>query len=592
METRQVRAAIAPEALARLSRFFNAGTKDILRELFQNARRAGARTITLQTAANGSVVVRDNGRGVARAEDLLGFGRSGWNDPATGREDPAGMGFYALGHGETHVASRRSGEPAWHMTLTERVFSGEASATVVTDDKALAPGPGTEIRFQASGNPEETCRIAADCARLLDVGVKINGLWTPRENFLAGCKHRRIWQGLWIAAFRHRHENVTPRVDRSRPETWHLSWPLARPGEINVHGNVVQLAQSPIVPERDCFWSARVEVIDNANLQLTLPAGKQIVEGRLLDDLREAMRETLYAAIQQWERETGRLRLPYRAIEEAAKRRIKLRGAPAELLPYSPPNGREHYDDRQPDGVGPRGAVMDAPELSRDDGHALAEALKRDGTEPERPSGLYEAEPAYKGYAWYDALPRVRAVRVVIRPERDQDGTMGPDPAQASASGRPTADIDVVLEMARTDAPPEQCRIAGRIAFPKPASERTDAIRIVLTHEHGYQLEELTELLEDTLRPIRGPGGADLDIEEMEDERITEDAYKLAVRALFSETAAAKHQIARACGAAGAYVPPGYTAHVRLRVDHRPAVHLQPTTRTETEDEKPPGSDG
>ena len=592
MEKRQVRAAIAPEALARVSRFFNAGTKDILREVFQNARRAGARTITLQTADNGTVVVQDNGGGIARAEDLLVFGGSGWNDRASRREDPAGMGFYALGHGETHVASRRSGERAWHMTLSERVFSGEASATVITDDNALAPGPGTEILFQASGNADETCRIAADCARFLDVGVKINGVWAPQEDFLAGCQHQHTWQGLQIAAFRHHHENVARRVDPNRPATWHLSWPEGRPGEINVHGNVVQLPQNPIVPERDCCWSARVEVMDNADLQLTLPAGKQIVETPWVDDLREAMRETLYATIQRWERETGRLRLPYRVIEEAAKRRIKLRGAPAELVPYSPPNGREHYDDRQPDGLGPKAAVMDTSDLSREDGHALAEALKRDGTEAERPSGLYKAEPGYKGYAWYDALPRVRAVTVVIRPERDPDGTVRPDPRHADAPGSPAADIDVVLEMARTDAPPQQCRIAGRIAFPKPANERTDAILIVLAHDHRYQLQELTELLEDTLRPIRGPAGTDPDIEEMEDERIAEDACKLAVRALFSETAAAKEQIARACAAAAAYVPTGYTAHVSLQLDRRPAIQLEPMTRTEAKGEKPLGTEG
>jgi hypothetical protein len=78
------------------TRFFNATIKDILNELLQNSRRAGASKIDISLIENGMLSLTDDGVGMFRNGVSLLLGESGWDKTTTDSEDPAGMGIFSL----------------------------------------------------------------------------------------------------------------------------------------------------------------------------------------------------------------------------------------------------------------------------------------------------------------------------------------------------------------------------------------------------------------------------------------------------------------------------------------------------------------
>ena len=125
----RVRARVHDGAIARVTRFFNATLADIFTELLQNARRAGARRLDVTTeriAKHGGADIRvaDDGDGIADPAVLLSFGETGWAGAAR-REDPAGMGVYALARRGCIVSlrpRRAVGEP--RTRLARRADAG------------------------------------------------------------------------------------------------------------------------------------------------------------------------------------------------------------------------------------------------------------------------------------------------------------------------------------------------------------------------------------------------------------------------------------------------------------------------------------
>ena len=109
------RAQVSTRVLDKAPRFFNGGLGDIFNELLQNARRAGATAVhveTLETERGNFVVVRDDGCGVADPRTLLTLGGSDWEDGIQSSEDPAGIGVFALAmRGATMCPRRRPSTP-------------------------------------------------------------------------------------------------------------------------------------------------------------------------------------------------------------------------------------------------------------------------------------------------------------------------------------------------------------------------------------------------------------------------------------------------------------------------------------------------
>ncbi len=91
---RFIRADLDAAAVDQVARLFDATPAQILVELLQNARQAGATAVDVTISNDtGRISVTDDGCGVTDPKVLLSFGRNGWNDEVVDAENPAGVGF-------------------------------------------------------------------------------------------------------------------------------------------------------------------------------------------------------------------------------------------------------------------------------------------------------------------------------------------------------------------------------------------------------------------------------------------------------------------------------------------------------------------
>ena len=65
---------------------------NVISELMQNARRAGATEIHI-TLSSDKVIISDNGVGIDDFSDLLTIASSGWDAETMAEESPVGLGF-------------------------------------------------------------------------------------------------------------------------------------------------------------------------------------------------------------------------------------------------------------------------------------------------------------------------------------------------------------------------------------------------------------------------------------------------------------------------------------------------------------------
>jgi hypothetical protein len=90
-----IRAKVNTRLLSKASRLFTGTLAGRIIEIFQNARRAGAKQVQI-TNRDGAVTVQDDGVGIEDFEKLLDLGASGWQEELEASEDPAGVGLFCL----------------------------------------------------------------------------------------------------------------------------------------------------------------------------------------------------------------------------------------------------------------------------------------------------------------------------------------------------------------------------------------------------------------------------------------------------------------------------------------------------------------
>ena len=186
-----IHATIHEDAINRVAGFFNAGTKDILNELLQNARRSGATRVDITTQPD-RITVADDGAGIADPAAILAFGQSGWDNRAAQSEHAAGMGFYALARSErVRVTSRRRDETAWQVDLTPDHFVGKLDAPVQRLFESTTP-PGTNVTFAITKDPD---RDIMDAARYYPLPVRVNGVRTRAGGLPEGRHPHRVLGG-------------------------------------------------------------------------------------------------------------------------------------------------------------------------------------------------------------------------------------------------------------------------------------------------------------------------------------------------------------------------------------------------------------
>ena len=538
-----IRARVHDGAIDRVTRFFDAGLAQAFTELIQNARRGGATRVDVITEAVADagpcgairITVTDDGAGIADPAVLLSFGESGWDRDTARREDPAGMGVYALSKRGCTVSSRaRRSLPdlasGWCVALTPDCFLGREDAAVVEAD---APRPhGTAVSFVAHESLATIENALAGAARHCPLPVAFNGEACKRKAFLDGAAHVERRRGLAFGVFRNRLAGFNDP-------------------DLNFHGLTLSVRLPSVDPVADGAWSVRADVEACPGLELVLPARREAVETAFLEEMRETARLAIFRAMAAADPAP---RIAFKDHKRAAGAGIALPAPPPELRPWRPGSADidEWRDSPSFAPVGP-GALVMAVDPEPQDAQAFWRAAERAGIADR----LFEGDTRFEGYAWYDALARVTGIRVditegglthsldALRGASDSAPGATPAPAVPDTLPRPDA-IDMQVRIERDAAPPETMTIAADVAFAGEDGAWIDDIRPLVTRDSRLTPMQLARLLHASYFSPSDDAGADS--YGTQAARFDQDATHMAIKLLATEDEARKHTIAEAVG--------------------------------------------
>ena len=468
--------SVGQSLIGKVSRLFNNSVTDVLNELLQNARRAGASRVEVDVADDDGhpiLVVRDNGSGVADPAKLVTLGDSGWNDTILHREDPAGMGVFSLAGRPVEIRSRaRGADKGWRVVIAPDAWETGAPLAV----EPWAADAGTEIRI---GMPDawdnNLASAAANAARHYPLPVLFKGEDLKRSDFLAGAVRVEDWEGCRIGVFL---------------ERGHISSSYPR---INFHGLTVPCPLPSIseVEASEC-WHVRIDIVDAPALQLVLPARKEIVQNAALGHLREAAERAIFRAIARH----GRHRLAHAQWLRARELGIDLPEADLWLPAWLP---------RTADGnslaVGER--VVDTPMILFPDAEPPIEqcAARVLRTGEILGGSLVREVSAFAGYRWYDLLPRLSALSFRIETEsetyRYEEGLALPDAMQSGTVTAIMLDVAISPSGAPDDSASSRSFPADVVIAPDDGwSADLDETLILLAPGCSIDPNDLADLLE------------------------------------------------------------------------------------------------
>ena len=379
--------AVAPETISKVTRLFNNTAFDVINELFQNARRAGAQCVSVSIQTSGAdtfLHVVDDGHGIADPASIVTLGRSGWSDETRRAEDPAGMGVFSLAGRNVIIRSySRPDRQGWMAHIPASAWETSRPIAIASDPIAC----GTAITVCVPGDWVRTLRDdIARAAKHYPVAVLLDGEALPCEDWLADADHVEEWNGTRIGVFRKNPSHYSSRDHR-----------------LNFHGVTIPCAL-PFVQEvdRGGHWIAKVDIFDAPQIQLVLPARKEVVENAAIADLRHAVHVAIFRAIAAQDRH----RLSFHDWRAARDMGVTLPEAAPYLFTWSAPaaDSSRNYE------TGMR--ETDPAMVLMPDFDALVAQPVQSAVAAQNPFGgpLVEAQDAFTGYGWYDRLSRVEDV--------------------------------------------------------------------------------------------------------------------------------------------------------------------------------------
>ena len=557
-----IRARVHEDAIGRVTRFFNATTTETLNELFQNARRAGAARIDVRIA-DGEVTVRDDGAGIADPAALLAFGQTGWGADTARREDPAGMGVYALARSpQVTIRSRRrpAGDdepaaPGWQVRLTPAHFLGKETAAVetVADDRMLF---GTSVTFEdanaSSGNVERA-------AQYFPLPVTCKGEELPQQDFLRDALYTEEWRGIRIGvyAFGGREYWLHPRL--------------------NFHGIRIDEVHLPVTASLDTHWHVKVDVIDCPQLELVLPARKEVVETPFVDELRTACRRAAYRAMLA---RNPDIDVASSVRADALAHGIELPIASQRLQPWKPEyaDERSHKNEAPGRSRFPADAIVIDADIPTCDQQALWRAADRAGLTHR----LFRGDERLKGYHWYDQLTRATALTTTFtvdgRTETIEKLRKSRNPPDTC---RPEA-ITFTLHTVDADGTTSEVETPGDVAFSDDDPTWAEDLDLLVATDSNILPHELAELMHDAC--FSPSDDAEADSYETQSNDYRQAAESTALRLLVSAEEArladlrnAVHQYVTRC------VPRDHEVTIRIRRDRATEIDITPLQAEENQ---------
>lgn len=416
-----IEAKVNQRLLTRVSRFFVGNKSGRVIEALHNARRAGAKNVTIGSAGT-TVTIHDDGYGISDFSLLLDLGASGWDEQTAASEDPAGFGLYCFAPHTTTIRSNGR-----RVTLTEDVWHGRASALVEIDPSPIS---GTLITF-SDPDGAWTPSDVEPYATFMPMTVTLNGTPITSRQFLSDKAVDYPALGCRI--------EIVPATEVL---TRGISVGLRSSGSMfGTFGSRVALSFHGLLMPIDAFRNSPLDRLQLAALiELTgeptplrflLPARVCMVENEAYGRLLDAIRREMYQYASRLEAHS----LPYDDYMEARSLGIQLREAePVYELGL----------------LYPAYEVIDPPEIEAPKGWKLSDGYRLDSRswsdeeiknihtlsalgKFETPFIVVRISSQYDGYSWTN-LPCVTSLQT----------TVGSTTHEGTLSGR---EVDVVSEL-------------------------------------------------------------------------------------------------------------------------------------------------
>ena len=508
MET--IKARVHDATIDKVAQFFDAEPFTVIQELLQNARRSGATLVAVTDLDDSMITISDNGHGIPNPQSVLDFGRSEWS--GLDHENPAGMGFFALARYRIAITSRPAGDSMqWHARINPEHFAGKEAADVIRTPRDADSPDGTTITITHNPNDDFNVEFAAF---YFPLPVTLNGKALQREPFLAAAVSRTTFEGVEIGIFK---------------ATQHLGWNLNFHG-VRAKSPGVDLLTDPRPNGYGTSWSAAYDVNRSPELELVLPTRETIVHN--------AFSERLMKAATHFLLETVRRLRPNAVVGRRAWLKSRSAGftfpQPEPKLEEWQPSARSQTRlmDRPPPATletGPDSLVFLANDIEAGDRMALYRALRTSGA-----TNILRPHPEWTGYPWYDAIPKIRTVRILV----EDDGTTRDLTTQREARTKVeddsrvdsiTFEMTAVDEAGRTRTIP----IPGDVAFAETCEELAgDMPTVLLTKASDLSTDSLEEMIIDGFFQISED--TEDDSPETQIDRFTGEARFLAIAALES----------------------------------------------------------
>ena len=463
----QIQASIHQDAINRVSDFFNASTSDIMNELLQNSRRSGASSVDI-TLEDHSITVADDGKGIMDPKAILAFGMTRWDKETTKREHPAGMGLYALARREqVSIRSKSGPDEAWQVNLTPDHFIGKLPAPVerMPDSQQVK---GTTVTFSDEATDVRSIKEAVEYYPLR---VRINGETMEQKDFLENANHIEEWQGIRIGVYL----NTRPVIHR-------------RTANLNFHGVIVRGTQLPTIDGIQSNWNILADVGECPQLELTLPARREVVENPFMNELRQACRTAIYRAMAL---QSEPVDVPKKVQDDAKAVGISLPDAAPRLEKWQPAKARENpYSRSEPRGeIEENSIVMETEDMRAPDQQTLARAANQNGIMDQ----LLRPNDDLIGYSWYDQLTKATGLRVNIT---DQDGDHDLDKVRQTKKGLDNQRPDRITITIKTTGESE-IQLLTDLVFKNDDEDYMDDVKPLVTRESDLQYHELADLMLD-----------------------------------------------------------------------------------------------
>ena len=534
MTITSIRACVAPEAIATVTRLFNGTEHDILCELLQNARRAGATRVDITTVSSDGthwLVVGDDGQGIDDPQNLISLGASDWCDAVRRAEDPAGMGVFALAGRHVHITSATT-TAGFMIEITPDAWTGERDIAVTPVNMAC----GTQIRFEIpSALKNDTSRTIAAVAHFYPLPVWFNGVEQLREDFLKDAKWVTDYDGIRIGVFQNNQDHYEDR----------------RKVNINFIGVTLFHTLPTITETLGRHWSVRLDIVDAPQLKLVLPARKELVQDEALAALLEQCVTEIYQAIDY----EGEHSLSFEACAQAYARGIDLPDAKAKLVPWTPPLADPYREERgTPAPLCRNSVILEGVDAYAGQMIARAQVLAPSSFKLK----FFHPQPAFVGYEWYDRLPSIPLEHIVIK---TGDTTLTLEPGVCATVPAKRPDAIILMFPSEPDGEPIILHTDVYLANPADYYSSPDETVIAVTKSSTLTPADLADLLENAGFCPSDDG--DHDSWETQQERFQAEALEHAYTILEGAEAA---QLARICHE--------FDAHLRWHVPPKQRLTL------------------